>query len=267
MAELPSDCVYWRQSRSMDDTEMTVIAEQILAAFCKDPRHARDDISHAPSDPLKELEREFPDLNFFVTGKDVLDFGCGLGNQARAIAERFNARVTGLDTHAGKLSAAREHHGERVRFIERLDGEKFDVVVSQDAMEHFGNPAAALASMAGALKPGGRILLTFGPTWYAPYGAHMNFFCPIPWLPLCFSEKTVMAVRARYRDDGATRYEQVESGLNKMSLHKFERLAATSGLKPERLNYTGVKKLNFLTKIPVVRELTTVIVTGILTPG
>jgi ubiquinone/menaquinone biosynthesis C-methylase UbiE len=251
---------------------MTIIAERILAAFCKDPREvsyydtqdpqaaARREV---PSEPLNELEREFPDLRAYVYNKDVLDFGCGWGDQAAAIAVRFDARVTGLDTHAGLLAAARERYGQRVRFIERLNGETFDIVITQDAMEHFDDPAAALAAMSRALRPDGRILMTFGPPWYAPYGTHANFFCPIPWLQLWFSEKTVMSVRGRYRKDGARHYEEVESGLNRMSLRKFERLTGASGLRAERLKYVGVKRMHFLTKIPIVRELTTVVVTGV----
>jgi ubiquinone/menaquinone biosynthesis C-methylase UbiE len=217
-----------------------------------------------PSEPLANLEREFPDLRSYLEGKDVLDFGCGWGDQSGAIAARYRSRVTGLDRHTGLLAAARARYGESVRFVEALNGETFDVVITQDAMEHFDDPVAALASMAQALKPGGRVLMTFGPPWYAPYGAHAQFFCPIPWLQLWFSEKTVMAVRARYRHDGAQRYEEVESGLNRMSLRKFERLVAASGLRTERRRYIGVKKLHFLTQVPVVRELTTVAVTAVL---
>jgi ubiquinone/menaquinone biosynthesis C-methylase UbiE len=251
---------------------MTTIPERILAAFSKDPREVPYDggwdpqagaSRKAPSEPLQRLQNDFPDLSVFLSGKDVLDFGCGWGDEASAIADLFKARVTGLDTHPGLIAAARHRYGEKVRFIERLNGETFDVVISQDAMEHFDDPAAALATMAGALRPGGNILMTFGPLWYAPYGSHMNLFCHIPWLQLWFSEKTVMTVRSRYRQDGAKHYEEVEGGLNKMSLRKFERLISASGLKTERLKYVGVKKINFLTKIPVLRELTTVVVIGV----
>jgi ubiquinone/menaquinone biosynthesis C-methylase UbiE len=250
---------------------MPIIAERILAAFCRDPGTVayvdtadREAVARreSPRQPLSELEREFPDLGSLLTGKDVLDFGCGWGDQAGAIARRFHARVTGLDKHTGLLEAARARYGDSVRFVERLSGETFDVVITQDAMEHFDDPVAALTTMVQALRPGGRILMTFGPPWYAPYGTHMNFFCPIPWLQLWFSENTVMRVRSRYRNDGARRYEDVESGLNRMSLRKFERLIARSGLKTERLRYVGVKRLHFLTRIPVVRELATVVVTG-----
>lgn len=200
-----------------------------------------------------------------LRNRDVLDFGCGFGDQAAAIAKEFDARVTGLDRHPGLLAAATGRYGNIARFTDRLNGNKFDVIISQDVMEHVDDPSAAMATMATALRPGGRILMVFGPPWWAPYGAHMRFFCPIPWLQLWFSEKTVMAVRARYRHDGAKHYQEVESGLNKLSLAKFERTLRNSGLTVIECRYVGVRKIQFLTKVPLLRELTTVVVAAVLT--
>jgi hypothetical protein len=92
----------------------------------------------------------------------------------------------------------------------------------------------------------------------------MRYFCPIPWLQLWFSEKTVMAVRARYRRDGAKRYQEVEGGLNKLSLRRFERIVRGSGLRLVECRYVAVKKIQFLTRVPIVRELACVAVTAVL---
>jgi hypothetical protein len=121
-----------------------------------------------------------------------------------------------------------------------------------------------LQAMKDALRPGGLLLITFGPPWYAPYGSHMHFFCKLPWLNVIFPERAVMAVRNRFRSDGAQRYEDVESGLNKMSLRAFERLVKRSGLELVRNRYNSVKGLDVLTKIPVIRELCTSRVTVVL---
>src|SRR5207247_11353155 len=52
----------------------------------------------------------------------VLDFGCGIGDTTRHLAETFErAEVVGVDLAATALSWARERHGSsRIRF-ERLD--------------------------------------------------------------------------------------------------------------------------------------------------
>jgi ubiquinone/menaquinone biosynthesis C-methylase UbiE len=250
-----------------------MVAERILAWFCKPPDEVGyDDPTdpaalarrEVPEDPLRDLRREFPDLGQLVRNRDVLDFGCGFGDQAGALAREFGARVTGLDKHRGLVAAATQRYGHLARFTDHLEAESFDVVLSQDAMEHVDDPAAALATMARALRPDGRILITFGPPWWAPYGAHMRYFCPIPWLQLWFSERTVMAVRGRYRHDGASHYEEVESGLNRLSLARFEQVLQESGLEMIKCRYVAVKKLQFLTRVPVVRELSTVLVSAVL---
>ncbi|CAN5864331.1 hypothetical protein BH24ACI4_BH24ACI4_08100 [soil metagenome] len=59
----------------------------------------------------------------------------------------------------------------------------------------------------------------------------MVHFTKLPWVNVLFSERTVMQVRARFRDDGATRYEEVVMGLNRMTIARFERLIRASGMK------------------------------------
>jgi SAM-dependent methyltransferase len=238
-------------------------AESILARFSREVDLPFGGASEG--EPLKVLQREYPDLEALVRGKRVLDFGCGRGYQAAALATVYGCRVTGLDTNPNTLEYARSVNGKwSPRFIERLDDAQYDVVISLNAMEHFDDPATVLADMGRALLPAGKILITFGPPWFAPYGSHMHFFCKIPWLNLLFPEAAVMSVRSRYKHDGAHHYEEVESGLNKMSLAKFERLVRTSGLKIVRRHYTAAKRLNFLTRLPLIRELLTVHVTVIL---
>ena len=64
-----------------------------------------------------------------------------------------------------------------------------------------------------------------------------------------------MAVRSRYRDDGATRYEDVESGLNRMTVARFERTVAASGLTVHLRRCECVKRLDALSRLPLIREL------------
>lgn len=221
--------------------------------------------STAAADPLSTLLSAYPDFRDIVQRRRVLDFGCGRGDQAAAIARRFSATVTGLDTNLRTLADAATNHGTTVEFIAAIPaGRTWDVVISLNAMEHYNDPVAALHAMRQAVVQGGLILISFGPPWWAPYGSHMHFFCRIPWLQLWFSEKTIMNVRAKYRRDGAQRFEDVESGLNKMSLAKFERIISTSGLSLIHLNYTGVKGMHWIAHVPALRELGTVHVTCIL---
>jgi SAM-dependent methyltransferase len=211
---------------------------------------------------LSQLRAAFPDFDSLIAGKDVLDFGCGEGWQAVALAQNGARFVLGLDSNAKTLAKARQlaqqaEVGGGVEFAEKLNGDArlFDLVISQNSMEHFPDPAGALEEMKRALKPDGKILITFGPPWFAPYGSHMAFFTKVPWVNLLFSEKTVTEVRRRFRNDGAGRYEDVESGLNKMTVRKFERSVSVAGLRAEFRRYRCVKDLDALARLPVVREL------------
>ena len=243
------------------------IGEIILRGISRS--HAAGDCTQpaaheVPGQELSLLRREFPQFSGLVKGKRVVDFGCGWGRQSVALVKEEACFVCGIDTDQKALSAARKHASEngltdgQIMFVERPTAEMlktWDLVISQDAMEHYPDPPAILNEMKGLLRPGGKILITFGPPWYAPYGSHMTFFCKVPWLNLIFSEKTVMSVRARYRNDGATRYEEVESGLNKMSVGKFERIVSQSGLVVEYKNYRCIKHQDWLAQVPVLREL------------
>ncbi len=243
------------------------IGERVLLALSRSP--ASDDYEDAVdletvATALDSLRTHFPDLDALVRGRRVLDFGCGSGAQAAALVRAGAAEVVGVDINESTLEHARrraEENGigpDRLRFVTRLPPElagTFDAVISQDAMEHFADPEATLREMRAVLRPGGCVLLSFGPPWLAPSGSHMHFFTRVPWVNLFFSERTVMAVRSRFRFDGAKRYEEVESGLNRMTVRRFEGIVARSGLRAERLRYRCVRGLDALAALPLAREL------------
>ncbi len=223
-----------------------------------DPADARD-----AGDPLGLLKRVFPEFERQISGKDVLDFGCGAGLQSIAMAQSGARFVLGLDTNPRTLArakdlSARQGLGDRLAFAETLDESllgRFDIVISQNSMEHFADPVGIIELMKTALKPEGRILVTFGPPWLSPYGSHMWFFTRVPWVNVLFSESAVMKVRSRFICDGATRYEDVEGGLNRMTVAKFESIVSHCGLEVSDQRYDCVRGLSLLAKLPGAREL------------
>ena len=247
------------------------LAERALLCLSKHPDDV-DRTSHYenPTDQwtvasaLSQLEGAFPDFTGAIRGKSVLDYGCGDGFQSVAMARQGATRVLGVE-----IEANRRAHGEKlaaqanvdnVSFGAKAEGQ-FDVVVSLNAMEHFIAPEENIGEMAAALHPRGKIYLTFGPLWMAPYGHHMHFFTSAPWINLMFSEKSVFRIRSLYRDDAAMSYEP---GLNRMTVAKFHHLVAGAGLKIEQIRYRPSGDLPVVANMPVLREFFVNIIDAVL---
>lgn len=243
------------------------IGERILLLLSR-PAEEKDylsnDTENTESGALNLLKRVYPSFDTLVAGKRVVDFGCGLGNQSIALVREYGCWVVGIDINKATLAKAVENakkHSispQRLSFVEAATPEMrgyFDVVISQNSFEHFTDPQVVLNLMISLLNSSGVLLITFGPPWFAPYGSHMHFFCKVPWINLLFPEKAVMKARSHFRSDGATTYEEVESGLNKMTVGKFESLISSCRLKPTYRKYECVKGINWLSRVPLLREL------------
>jgi hypothetical protein len=111
--------------------------------------------------------------------------------------------------------------------------------------------------MASLLKPGGSLYASFGPTWYHPLGGHL--FSVFPWAHLLFSEKALIRWRSDIRSDGATRFGEVEGGLNQMTIARFEKLAKQSPFVIDFLEAVPIRRLRLLHN-RFTREFTTAIV-------
>jgi len=204
---------------------------------------------------LVRLRSHFPMLDSLAAGARVLDYGCGDGFQCYGLGASLASHVLGVDINEPPLVHARALCSSlsNVEFSHSPPTDQsFDLAISQNAFEHFHHPEESLRELNNALKPGGKLLLTFGPPWYAPYGAHMHFFTRLPWVNLLFSERTAHRVRSLYRDDGATTYSP---NVNKMSIRRFEAIVAQSGFEVSWLKYHTVSNLPVLDRLPIAREL------------
>ena len=117
--------------------------------------------------PLHEINplrldwiRQFVDLS----GKKVLDIGCGGGILAESMAEA-GAEVTGIDMAEAPLGVARLHQiesGVQVDYQQSTAEDfaakhagQFDVVTCLEMLEHVPSPEQVIASVTALLRPGG----------------------------------------------------------------------------------------------------------------
>jgi len=104
-----------------------------------------------------------------LTGKTVLDVGCGGGILAEAMATR-GARVTGIDLGDAPLAVARLHlkgSGQLVDYkkvaaedLAREQPGSFDVVTCMEMLEHVPDPGSIVAACAQLVKPGGEVFFS-----------------------------------------------------------------------------------------------------------
>lgn len=102
-------------------------------------------------------------------GARVADVGCGHGHSTVLMAEAFpNSRFWGFDPHADSIIAARrvaEQAGvaNRVTFetnaASHYDQDGFDLICFFDCLHDMGQPVEAAKHAAGALAPGGTVML------------------------------------------------------------------------------------------------------------
>ncbi|WP_020426715.1 class I SAM-dependent methyltransferase, partial [Paenibacillus riograndensis] len=98
-------------------------------------------------------------------GERVIDWGCGTGDLAAAIAGH-GASVTGIDASPEMIAAARSKHPQ-LEFV-LADGQAYrsepaaDAIFSNAALHWLLDAEGAVSSMAASLRPGGRLIAEFG---------------------------------------------------------------------------------------------------------
>ncbi len=99
-------------------------------------------------------------------GGSILDFGCGSGEIARALAGQ-GWRVTGCDITPEMIDAARAHDKTRSvhwQLIEHgappFSNSQFDGIIASSVLEYAEDPGAIIVALARALNPGGVLILS-----------------------------------------------------------------------------------------------------------
>jgi len=122
-----------------------------------------------PLHEINPLRLDYIDRLAALSGKAVLDVGCGGGILAEAMAAR-GAAVTGIDMAEKPLKVAQLHlleSGREVNYrqvaAESLaveQPEHYDVVTCMELLEHVPNPAITVDACAKLLKPAGHVFFS-----------------------------------------------------------------------------------------------------------
>jgi 2-polyprenyl-3-methyl-5-hydroxy-6-metoxy-1,4-benzoquinol methylase len=249
---------------------------RLFHALCNDPDP--DELSAERLEGQNWYEHLAADERFFdrmpadlsFQERSVLDYGCGAGHTCVFVAQRGACRVLGVDIQSVEFARTQvaERYPEvsdriefrRLEAAGEISDERFDVVLSKNAFEHVENPQVYVADMARLLEPDGELVIGFSALWKSPYGGHVQYMTKLPWAHLLFPERVVLRERKRFRpDEEPASYEEVQGGLNKMTLGRFRRIMAASGLEPtyfavNRNDRPIAKALDALGRIPGLKE-------------
>lgn len=124
-----------------------------------------------PLHDINPLRLRWIDERAALSGKRVLDVGCGGGILAESMARRGAASVLGVDMGEAPLAVATLHanqHGVTNIQYQRVPVEElaqthagqFDVVTCMEMLEHVPDPASVVAACYQLAKPGGQVFFS-----------------------------------------------------------------------------------------------------------
>ena len=112
-----------------------------------------------------------------LDGASVLDVGCGIGTYVRRFRQ-FSDDVHGVEVEPERVSEASRElpdivlaKGEALPYPD----DRFDVVFSNEVIEHVDDDRAAAAEMVRVARPGGTIVV-FAPNRLYPFETHGAYF-------------------------------------------------------------------------------------------
>lgn len=153
------------QSPNVDPDEIAKF--EALAHRWWDP-----DSEFKPLHQINPLRLGFIDKIVCLSGKKVLDVGCGGGLLSEAMALR-GAQVMGVDMGETPIQVAKLHSAESgitVHYVKtsaealaadcKNTGQQFDVITCMEMLEHVPDPAVTIQACMTLLKPDGHLFLS-----------------------------------------------------------------------------------------------------------
>lgn len=152
----------------------------------KPPRYDPASLSGRARKRARNIDRKVP-----VSGKRVLEIGCGRGEVCLLLAEEYGCDAVGVDVStypewevsAGSLSLIQADLSQP----DAPDIGSFDLIYSNAVWEHLRHPFAMLRKAYDLLRPGGQFLLSAN-LYRGPKASHRYREVFFPWPHLLFSD-------------------------------------------------------------------------------
>ncbi|MEP7288038.1 MAG: class I SAM-dependent methyltransferase [Chloroflexota bacterium] len=109
-----------------------------------------------------------------LTGATILEVGCGIGTYSAQFRRRFTPNVEAIEIEPERVVIARKETPHAIVAVaEHLPypAKRFDLVFSNEVIEHVQDDHAAAAEMVRVTQPGGRIILYCPNRWW-PFETH-----------------------------------------------------------------------------------------------
>jgi 2-polyprenyl-6-hydroxyphenyl methylase / 3-demethylubiquinone-9 3-methyltransferase len=211
----------FRPLHKFNPTRLAYIKEEVCTAFGRDPLAPR---------PLEGLR--------------LLDIGCGGGLLCEPMA-RLGATVVGADASQTNIEVAKIHAAEtgldidyRATTAEALAaaGEKFDVVLNMEVVEHVADVDLFLSACGEMVKPGGLMFVaTINRTLKALGLAIIGAEYVLRWLP-----------RGTHQYEKLVRPEELEKALDAAGLTIIDRQGVTYNPLADSWNRSRDMDVNYM---------------------
>ena len=238
-----------RETSTVDDAEVARFGA--LAAEWWDPRgkmaplHKFNPVrlSYIRDQAVARFGRDAKRLDC-LKGLRILDIGCGGGILSEPLA-RLGATVVGADPAAANIAAAKQHAEEselgidyRTGTAEALadTGERFDLVLAMEVVEHVADVALFVKRCAEMVKPGGLIVAaTLNRTLKSFALAIVGAEYVLRWLP-----------RGTHRWDRFVTPNELEIAMERSGLRVIDEAGVIYNLFADRWQLSADMDVNYL---------------------
>ncbi len=226
---------------------------------------------------FSKLDKELIRSNFDLKGKEILDFGCGMGHMSIWFAKETGAKVYAVDIDENHITVAREFHKRHpepnVSFhlsniIENPLDKQFDFIFLNDVIEHINvNWIENILDILilRNLKPGGIIFFSY-PPWEGPHASHLQPVTRIPWIQFLPKAYVMNMLKKRNKrlvgkHDLLTDYLELNHMTHQkltgfLKKYKMKQIFRKSHTKLNKISFLRDKNLNYFPfKYLVTKEL------------